>query len=60
MTRRQTHRIRHASGEELLALAVLGGPATMDAIDNELDRRARSPRPARTRRQADRRRQPAA
>jgi len=57
MTRGQTHRIRHASGEELLVLAILGSPATVDAIDNELDRRARSPHPVRTRRQTDRRRQ---
>ena len=61
MTREETRRIQHVTGEELLVLAVLGSAATVDAIDDELDRRARVERPEHPRRRPGRRiRRPAA
>ena len=36
--------LRQMTGEELLALCAFSGPAVFDAVDAELDRRARSAR----------------
>lgn len=40
LSTKQSQRIRRASGEELLLLAVLGSKDTRGRIDRELDRRA--------------------
>ena len=61
MTRKESRRLKLATGEELLVLAVLGDVETVDAIDVELDRRAHAPRTVRHRRRSSRRlRRPAA
>ena len=40
MSRRTAYRIRHASSEQLLVIAVLGDKEIRRAVDRELDRRA--------------------
>ena len=39
--------LKNMSGEQLLLVSVLGGSKVQDLVDQELDRRALSPRPKR-------------